>query len=246
MTHDAIRHRTLLNPTFLPISLRKHLELITRGRLQPYFVVAFTLWLVGAVEIIQKTTGQRLDPRFWMLIAVLITAYSGVRIFRLSPQTNVRRRRRSAAADAVVSRIADSGLTVFEIEGEMKGSDGYVVVGPSGVYTMEVRERNVFGSRTIEFGEDNELVIGGRIADGRPLTYACAAADKIREQLQGTLPTQPSVKPMVVFVNDWEIKGGQKRDDVTVLNEHEVQQYFSKQDAVLNSADLANISKCLN
>ena len=111
---------------------------------------------------------------------------------------------------------------------------------------MTVRGRNVFGSRTIEFGDDNELVIGGRIADGRPLTYACAAADKVREQLHGALSTQPTVKPMVVFLNDWEIKGGQNRHDVTVLNESEVQEYFTKQDAILNSADLAKISECLD
>jgi len=247
MAHDAIRARALLNLTFLPASLRKHLEAITHGRFQPHFVVAFTLWLVGAVEIIQKTTGQRLDPRFWMLIAVLITAYSGVRIFRLLPKaSNAGRRKRSTATEAFVSRIADSGLTVFEADGEMKGSDGYVVVGPGGVYTMEVRERNVFGSRTIELGDDNELVIGGRIADGRPLTYACAAAEKVREQLHDHLPIQPMVKPVVVFVNDWEIKGGQNRDDVTVLNENEVQHYFSKQNPVLNSADLAKISACLD
>ena len=122
MTHG----RALLNPTFLPPSIRKRLELIIRGRFQPYFIVAFTLWLVGAVEIVQKTTGQRLDPRFWMSIAVLITAYSGLRIFRLSEQSpNVRRSKRSAAADAVVSGIAESGLTVFPNAGDSKGSDGY-------------------------------------------------------------------------------------------------------------------------
>ena len=250
MTHDANagnrQFRALLNLTFMPLSVRKNLELITHGKFQPYFVVAFTLWLVGAVEMIQKTTGQRLDPRFWMLIAVLITAYSGIRIFRLSPQSsNVRRRKRSAAADAVVNRIADFGVAVFQDDGEMKGSDGYVVVTPSGVYTMEVRERNVFGSRTIELGDDNELVIGGRIADGRPLTYACAAAEKVRQRLQGALSTLPVIKPLVVFLNDWEIKDGANRHDVAVLNENEVQQYFRNQHAVLNSSDLEKISACL-
>ena len=250
MTHHAIpgyrQFRTLLNLTFLSPALRKRLELVTRGRFQPYFVIAFTLWLVGAVEIIQKTTGQRLDPRFWMSIAVLITAYSGIRIFRLSPKSpNSRRTKRSAAAEAVVSRIADSGLVIYPDGAETKGSDGYIVVAPSGVYTMEVRAGRVFGSRTIELRDNNELVLGGRIADARPVKQACSAAEKIRQRLHDALPAPDLVKPLVVVANDWEIKDGQSRRNVVVVNENEVQQYLSKQDVVLDSSDLAKISACL-
>src|SRR5437868_13963709 len=96
MTHKTIPasayFRRLANFASIPDSWSKQLDLIRNDSLQPYFFVAFTLWLVGVVEIIQKTTGQRLDPRFWMLVAVLITAYSGVRIFRLTPPIVNRRR----------------------------------------------------------------------------------------------------------------------------------------------------------
>src|SRR5437763_1765024 len=77
--------RSALDFTMLPQTWRTHLELLRTEPFQPYIVVAFTLWLVGAIEVIQKTGGQRLDPRFWMSLAVLITLYSGIRIFRLAP-----------------------------------------------------------------------------------------------------------------------------------------------------------------
>src|SRR5437868_7559819 len=80
MTHKsnpAQRHfLQLFHFPVLPERLQKYIDLIRNDRFQPYFIVAFTLWLVGVVEMVQKTTGQRLDPRFWMVIAILITAYS--------------------------------------------------------------------------------------------------------------------------------------------------------------------------
>src|SRR5438477_4380399 len=104
MTHKsnpALRYfLELFRFSVLPQRLQKYIDLIRNDRFQPYLIVAFTLWLVGAVEIVQKTTGQRLDPRFWMIIAILITAYSGARIFRLaSPLAIIGRSSRSWKVD---------------------------------------------------------------------------------------------------------------------------------------------------
>ena len=235
--------RSLLTFTFLPTSWRKHLDLIRTQRFQPYFIVAFTLWLVGAVEIVQRIGGQRLDPRFWMLIALMITAYSAVRVFRLvSPRASSHRSAAGRAADQLVQRMVSSGLTVHQDE---NGSGGYVVVGPSGIFPLEVKAGNVFGSRTIECGQD-ELVLGGRISDARVIRRAKAMAAELRGRLEGMLPGQSAVKPLVVFLNEWQINGGQGRQDVAVVNENELQQYFGEQKPILDSSQLATISACLN
>src|SRR5207248_5136058 len=102
--------KSLLTFMLRPESRRKHLDLIRSERLQPYLFIAFTLWLVGVVEIVQKLSGQRLDPRFWMLIAVAITAYSGIQIFRLSRRPGTSRRRAIPhALDKIIDRTVSRG-----------------------------------------------------------------------------------------------------------------------------------------
>lgn len=209
-------------------------------RFQPYLVVAFTLWLVGAVEIIQLTSGQGLNPRFWMVVAILITIYSGVRIFRLTPRpVNIAARKARTRANEVVNRIHSSGFSVYQ---DPRHRDGYVIVGPAGIYALEVKERNVFGSRTIEFVGDDKLVLGGRIADSRPVKQAQAAALKIRDGLTGVLHKGFTVKPLVVFLNDWRINRAQNEADVPVLNESELPQYLDGQESVLSRSEVAEIS----
>jgi hypothetical protein len=238
--------RSLFSFTVLPQSWRKHLGLLRNERFQPYFVAAFTLWLVGAVEIIQKTGGQKLDPRFWMLVAVLITVYSGLRIFRLTPKASpVSSRTVPPPVSDMVNRMRSNGVAVCEnATDENRGA--YVLVTPAGIYAMEVKARNVFGSRTIEYRRDNELVLGGRIADSRPMKQAQAAAQKIRERLGAVLQTGTVVKPLVVFLNDWRINRASAQHEVDVLNEHEIQHYLQTQKPVLSESDVTEISTYLN
>ena len=215
-------------------------------RFQPYFVAAFTLWLVGAVEIIQKTGGQRLEPRFWMFIAILITVYSGVRIFRLSPpQPKLRSRKASSAEQGMVNRIRANGLAVYH-ESTQQKRGGYVVVGAAGVYALEVKEGSVFGSGTVDYRKENELVLGGRISDPRPLKQAQAAAQKMREKLQTVLPKRSTVKPLVVFLNEWRINRSATQSDVAVVSANELEQYLSGQEPTLSQSEVTEISTCLN
>lgn len=233
--------------TLLPQSCRKYLDSIRNERFQPYFAIAFTLWLVGAVEIIQKTGGQGLDPRFWMLLAVLITLYSGVRIFRLFPQRpNLPSPTVSTALTEMMNRIQSSGLEVFYEPTGPKPDEGFVIIGKAGIYAMEVKTRNVFGSRTIEFRKENELVLGGRISDSRPVKEARAAADKIWDRVQGIVKTRSAVKPLVVFLDDWQITPSQTEQNIAVVSANEVQQYLSAQKPIFTESEVTEISTYLS
>src|ERR1700730_2964855 len=112
-THSAIQQLlSFRDLSLLPEAWRKQLDLVRSDRFQPYFVIAFTLWLVGAVEIIQKTGGQRLDPRVWMAVAVLIRTYGGVRLFRLTPRRlGFAGSKMSSAVNDIMSRIQANGLS---------------------------------------------------------------------------------------------------------------------------------------
>jgi hypothetical protein len=247
-TNPAMRLiQSVFTLTLLPQSWRKHLDLICNERFQPYFVIAFTLWLVGTVELIQKTGGQGLDPRFWMLLAVMITLYCGLRIFRLFPQPpNLASPKVSTAVSEMVNRIQSSGLEVYHESTGQQHDGGFVVIGRAGIYAMEVKTRNVFGSRTIEFRKGNELVLGGRISDSRPLKEAQAAADKIWDRLQGIVATRSAVKPLVVFLDDWQVTPSQTEQNVAVVSANELQHYLDAQQPIFSESEVTEISNCLS
>ena len=245
-THFSFKQIRSFSFSAFQASLHKSLVLMRSEQFQPYFVAAFTLWLVGTVEIIQLTSGQGLNPRFWMVVAILITIYSGVRVFRLTPRSiSVGAKRKRARANGVVSKIQSSGFAVYQGLTESE-SDGYVIVGTAGVYALEVKERNVFGSRTIEFAGDDKLVLGGRIADSRPVREAQAAAIKIGQGLKGGLQKRLTVKPLVVFLNDWRINRVEGESEVPVLAENELPQYLNGQASVLTQSEVAEISTYLD
>src|SRR3954466_7903152 len=113
--NTAIRSiRNILAAAISPELRKKFVELVRNQRLQPHFGAAFMLWLVGLVELIQKIGGQRLDPRFWMGIAVLITAYGGFRVFRLTP-TSARRAaaNRPTPVEQLVARMQSNGVAIY-------------------------------------------------------------------------------------------------------------------------------------
>ena len=251
MTHksqSALRHfLDLFNFTSVPRSWRECLDLIRSQRFQSYFVVAFTLWLVGAVEIVQRTTGQTLDPRFWMLVAIVITTYSGVRIFRLSPSaSNVNRSSQARAVNNLMSRLVSNGFAVYHEPSAAKGSDGYVLVGPNGVYAIELKAGDVFGSGRIECGRNNELVLGGRISDRRPMQHVEAAARKLRDRFSGMSQVQAVIKPLVVFLNEWQISQADAAHEVSVLNASQLESYLSAQPSVFTKSQVAEISSYLD
>ena len=245
-THNALRQLWSGFSSKFPSIIARVSTLVRNQRLQPYLVIAFMLWLVGMVELVQKIAGQHPDPRFWMLVAIVVTIHSGVRIFRLTPKSMKRLRKWSPAVSEMVVRMQDSGLTVYPAPSHEKGNDGFVVVGHSGVYALELKTQKVFGSRRIEYGRENELILGGRISDRRPVQQAQGIAETVRETLAETAVTAPStVTPLVVFLDDWTINDSGITHEVPVVTATELQPFLDAQSTVLNDAEVAEISACL-
>jgi hypothetical protein len=226
--------------------LRRRFEVIGHGQLLPFLAIPFTLCLVGIVEAIQKTGGQNPDPRFWMILSILITLYTGIRIFRLSPRRTMARSKTNTLLEQMVDRVRSSGFDLYYEVDEGEGGVDYVVVGPAGVYAIEVKARNVFGSRRIDYRRENKLVFGGKISDNQPLKQARSAAQKIRDRLAGHLPAQDVVKPLVVFLGDWQIDQPDTKVDVAVVSAGELGEYFRQQQPILSRDELAAISTHLD
>jgi hypothetical protein len=54
------------------------------------------------------------------------------------------------------------------------------------------------------------------------------------------------VKPLVVFLNDWQINRPATERDVAVVNEGELEQYLNRQEPILSPAEVADVSTWFN
>jgi nuclease-like protein len=230
---------------WFPQSWRGHAEMVCSERFVPYLLIALPFWLVCIVESVQKIGGQNLDPRFWMFLSILVTLYGGFSLFRLqSPRQNFSFEQSGPEIDEVVDQIRSKGGVVYHGSGERGLNADYLVVGPAGIHVIETKARNVFGSRAIDYRNENELLLGGKISDNQPLKQARAAAQTVREQLPEPFLAQCPVKPLVVFLGNWQINQPEREVDVAVMNASDLSGYLNQQQAVLTSAEVAQI--CLH
>ena len=223
--------------------LRAHRERALDDRLVPYFLVIFTFWMVCIVEFTQKIGGQTLDPRFWMFLAMLVTIYGGFKVFRLRSQLQsfATRHRKDREVGHILDRVRAKGFITYDRLPETEFQVDHIVVGPSGIYVIETKERTVFGSRTIDYVNDNQLILGGKITDSQPLKKTRGAADAIRRQLQEHLHQQFAVKPLVVFSGEWRVNRYANDVDVAVVTANQLESYLDREQPELTSKEITQI-----
>ncbi len=230
--------------TFSSPSLRHEIDLLTEQQKLPILLIMVAFWIVCAVEWTQRFIGAIPDPRFWTLLSLVITTYGGFQVFRLHRSRNLMPSGRSAEKNvqSVLQQIRGKGFVDFHnLQGHGRNID-HVVIGPSGIYAIETKIRS--GSGTIEYRSDDELIFAGRIRDGLPLRHARGSADAIQFRLNAKGQDNYPVKPLVVFVGNWEINRhhGNLEVDVTTLDK--LVEYFDLQKPELTGREISDISAC--
>lgn len=226
-------------------SLRQELDRLTDQQQLPILLIMFAFWIVCAAEWTQRLSGEIPDPRFWSLLSLIITGYAGWQVFRL--HSKIRPANAAARAEHKVARlldqIRDKGFVAFhDLPGAERNID-HVVVGPGGIYAIETKERS--GSGTIDYCSDQALVFAGRIKDGLPLRHARESARWLQSRLRQTLNDPHPVKPLVVFLGDWDVRCHDGGDfSVDVITADKLVDYFERQPEELTPKEIFAISSC--
>lgn len=209
----------------------------------PYLMIVFGFWIVCLVEWTQKIVGERPTPGFWMFLSLLVTCYGGVRAFRLYPQLRNARlgRRRDHRVAEILDRIRSKGFVVFPAPSGNGSSNDYLVVGPSGIYVMEINAWSPIGSHTIDYQTEHEVILGGRITDGRVLRRVRDSALAMHSQLKEQLQEDYSVKPLLVFLGDWHIDRPAGDFAVMVTTADHMEDYFDRAQPELTSKEIAHV-----
>jgi len=209
----------------------------------PYLMIVFGFWIVCLVEWTQKIVGEHPTPGFWMFLSLLVTCYGGVRAFRLYPQLrNARLGKRGERRVAeILDRIRSKGFVVFHDLPEDGSKIDHVVVGPTGIYAIETKAWNVIGSRTIDYQTENQVVLGGRITDGRLLRQVRGAARAVHLRFKEHLHENYWVKPLLVFLGDWRVRRQAGDFAVTVMTADQLEDYFDREQPELTRKEIAHI-----
>jgi hypothetical protein len=209
----------------------------------PYLMIVIAFSIVFFVEWIQKIAGENPNPGFWMILSILVTCYGGVRAFRLYPQIRNaplggRGERRLAE---VLGRIRSKGFIVFHDLPGTESNIDHVVVGPTGIYAIEAKAWNVIGSGTIDYANESEVILGGRITDGRVLRQARSSALSINLQLREHLLESYCVKPLLVLLRGWRVRQRAGDFSVAVITADQLEEYFEGGQPELTRQDIAQI-----
>ena len=214
-------------------SIRDEKERLFENRLLPYVFGPSFLWLIFAVEALHSWTGEPLQPRLWLCVAIAATGVAWIGFRRLFPE--FRNLNRGERGELRVAEILDDlrsfGYRVFhDLPGEGYNVD-HVVVGPAGVFAIETKFRS--GRGEIEFRNDEGLFVGGRKEENDPLLQARRNAKDVNQIINENCRIDQWVKPLVIFVGEWKIKSRWRDTDARVLSTDQIVDYFDRQQPVL-------------
>jgi hypothetical protein len=105
---------------------------------------------------------------------------------------------------------------------------------------MEIKARS--GSGTIDCSSEDELIFAGRIKDGRALRCARRSAEAIQSYLDQLVPNSYTVKPLLVFLGNWEVQHSDEQCPVDVTTAGALLEYFDKQQPQLTGNEITRIS----
>jgi hypothetical protein len=226
-------------------SIRDEKERLFDDRLTPYLFGPGLLWMIYLVESSHSWLNQPPQPRFWLYLASVATAFSWIGFRRLLPKfRNLNRGERGElkVAEALDELRAAGYQTFHDVRGDGYNID-HVVVGPAGVFAVETKYRSGFGE--IEFRDGEGLFVGGRKEEDDPLKQARRNANDVNRMIKENCGMYQWVKPLVVFVGDHKIKDTWRDTDARVFTVDQVARYIHEQQPELKRSEIQLISSHL-
>jgi hypothetical protein len=176
-------------------------ELVDSAVEQPVLFALFMVML-AVLEWWQFLTKAQPSPIIYSAVAALAVIYAAYRVFCALPK--VRALRQALEGERVVGqfleRLREQGYQVFhDIVGAGFNVD-HVIIGPTGVYTIETKtwSKPLRGQSQVSF-DGETLKVGGLEPDRDPVIQAKAQASWLRSVLLESTGRTLDVRPVVVF-----------------------------------------------
>lgn len=166
------------------------------------------------------------NPLGWTFIAIVIIAYSGNKIYRHTKE--IKNIKQGQHGEEIVGEVLDElrgkGYKIFHAI-PCEGTNGekfdidHVIVGPGGVFTIEVKtiSKAIKGNPEILY-DGADIKIDGSIPDRDPIVQAKGQMYWLENFITKNAKMKVKVKPVVLYPG-WFVKNeNSENTDVQVLN----------------------------
>jgi len=200
-----------------------------------------SLLVVGGIELLYRWLKLRLSPWFWIVMGLILTAWTAFRWLRIKPK--LENMALGARGERIVGRKLEElrkyRYVVFhDIPGEGFNID-HVVIGPGGVFALETKSWSKPESGPTEIDYDGERVLkNGRETDRNPVIQAKACASYLRGLLKKKTGRKVEVRAVLLFPG-WFVKERSKNPEVWALNEKRIFSCIKNEREKLSREDIA-------
>ncbi len=215
---------------------------VDKGR--EYIVLISIFMLLAAEEWIRFFFKAPPQPIFFTVLAAGTLAYGIWKIIPIRRQLRSLKQARDGekAVGQFLERLRETGYQVFhDVVGNGFNID-HVLVGPSGVFTVETKtiSKPVKGQAKIRYDGETILVDGFK-PDRDPIVQAKAQAGWLRNFIKESAGKDVKVRPVVLYPG-WYIEGKSTGREVWVLEPKGLPGFLEHEKAVLESQDVASIA----
>ena len=183
-------------------------------------------------------------PIFWTFIALVVVGYSIVSF--ILAKKDIENRQLGRDGEREVGRYLEllrkDGYHVFHDLIDENFNVDHVIIGPSGIFTIETKtwRKPEKGQAIVEY--DGEcLLINGFAPKKNPIVQARAQRDWLQKIIYKTTGREEVVKAVVVFPG-WFIKTQKSDNDVWVLEPKALPKYLNMEKRSLSDADIDSIA----
>lgn len=238
-TKSPLKDKPLRNPGQ---SLDDQLsDLFTDDFLAP-LLVAILVVTLAVLEWIRYFKELPPIPQLFSVIAVVAIAYAAFRIVRAIPRARALKLARNGerVVGQYLDRLRGRGYRVFhDVVGSGFNLD-HVLVGPTGIYTIETKTYSKPVGRDAKVAFDGEtLLVNGMTPERNPVVQAKAQARWLRELLAESTDKKFLVRPVIVFPGWFVEQAKATPKDVWVLNPKALPDFLEQEPDRLSSDDVS-------
>jgi hypothetical protein len=213
-----------------------------------YVVLMALAVMVAMMEWLRWFFNSHPQPIIFTVLAILVCSYGIWKVLpiwrHLKPLKQGRDGERFVGQR--LENLRESGYRVLHDIVTDKGNIDHVVIGPTGVYTVETKTISKPVKGPCEIAYDGQAVsVNGYPANPQPIDQAKAEADWIKEKiLKKVIPGDLLVRPVVLYP-EWYVSE-RKGCEVWVLNLDRFLGYLKNEKPALDKRDIQAIEGCLS
>jgi len=203
-------------------------------------IIIIILWLVVIISWISVHFKITYSPWGFAAIAAIFTIYYSIKIPPIAKNIKNMKlgREGECAVDEALEELRVIGYKVYpDIVGKSFNIDN-VVVGPAGVFTIEVKTwRKRVGANSQILYDGNEIKIDGTKYSKDPIKQSKGQMYWLEGFISNNAKIAVKVRPVVIFPG-WWINKQRNESEVMVFNDKAFVSFIKNSDAALNQEQI--------